>query len=50
MYARFLREAHALTGEHFDDVYFEDGFYIPDATAALDHVLRDYRSDVVTMK
>jgi uncharacterized protein YcbK (DUF882 family) len=32
------------TGESLDAVYFENGAYVPDALAAVNHVLRDYRT------
>lgn len=33
------------TGEHFSDVYFENGEIIPDALTALNSVLRDHRTN-----
>jgi uncharacterized protein YcbK (DUF882 family) len=32
------------TGEKLDIAYWEQGAYLPDALAAVDHVLRDFRS------
>jgi len=32
------------TGECIDAEYWADGRYLPDATAAIDHVLRDFRT------
>ena len=32
------------TGETLDVAYFENGAYVPDARAAVNHVLRDYRT------
>jgi uncharacterized protein YcbK (DUF882 family) len=32
------------TGESLTAAYFENGVYVPDALAALSHVLRDYRT------
>ena len=35
---------HLHTGETFDDVFFENGRYVPDALAEANRVLRDWRS------
>lgn len=32
------------TGDRFDEVYFEKGVYVPDALAAAQHALRDWRN------
>jgi uncharacterized protein YcbK (DUF882 family) len=32
------------TDERIDAVYFDDGRYVPDALAAVDHVMRDFRT------
>jgi uncharacterized protein YcbK (DUF882 family) len=32
------------TDERVDAVYFDDGRYVPDALAAVNHVMRDYRT------
>jgi uncharacterized protein YcbK (DUF882 family) len=35
------------TGERIETEYWADGRYLPDATAAIDHVLRDFRTGEV---
>lgn len=47
--ARRLKVFHARTGERFEDVYYADGIYMPDAMEQLDNVLRDHRADEATM-
>ena len=37
------------TGERFDDVYYADGLYEPEAMDALDRLMRDHTADEVTM-
>lgn len=44
---RRLRFKHLHTGEKLDVVYFENGAYVADALAAINFVLRDFRSDDV---
>jgi uncharacterized protein YcbK (DUF882 family) len=46
--ARRLRFLHAHTGEKLEVVYHESGAYVPDALDALNHIMRDFRSDEVT--
>jgi uncharacterized protein YcbK (DUF882 family) len=45
--ARRLGFNHLHTGEALDVVYWEKGAYVPDALAAVNHVLRDWRTDTV---
>jgi uncharacterized protein YcbK (DUF882 family) len=45
--ARRLGFNHLHTGETLDVVYWEDGAYVPDALMAVNHVLRDWRTDTV---
>lgn len=42
--ARLLSFVNTHTGETFADAYWESGTYIPDAMAAINHVMRDHRS------
>jgi uncharacterized protein YcbK (DUF882 family) len=42
--ARALTFAHLHTGERLTVEYFNAGTYIPDALAAVDHLLRDFRT------
>lgn len=42
--ARRLSFYHTHTSEKLDVVYAESGRYVPDALAAVDHLLRDFRS------
>ena len=42
--ARRLGFNNLHTGEALDVAYFENGAYVPDALAAVNHVLRDYRT------
>jgi uncharacterized protein YcbK (DUF882 family) len=47
---RALSFAHLHTGEHLSLAYFSGGAYLPDALAAVNHLLRDFRTgDVGTM-
>jgi uncharacterized protein YcbK (DUF882 family) len=41
---RTLRFVHLHTGERLDVDYFADGGYLPDALAAVNHLLRDFRT------
>jgi uncharacterized protein YcbK (DUF882 family) len=41
---RSLSFYHTHTGERLSAVYFDDGAYVPDALAALNRLLRDFRS------
>ena len=41
---RSLGFHHLHTGESLDACYWQDGAYLPDALAAIDHVLRDHRT------
>jgi uncharacterized protein YcbK (DUF882 family) len=45
--ARSLRFAHLHTGERLAVEYLRGGVYVPDALAAIDHVLRDFRTGEV---
>jgi uncharacterized protein YcbK (DUF882 family) len=45
--ARRLAFANLHTGETFDGAYWERGSYLPDALAALNHLLRDFRTGEV---
>src|SRR5579859_2619349 len=36
---------HLHTGESLDVAYWENGAYVPDALTAVNHVLRDWRTD-----
>jgi uncharacterized protein YcbK (DUF882 family) len=42
--ARRLRMLHTHTGERLDLTYFDRGAHLPDALAALDRFLRDFRT------
>jgi uncharacterized protein YcbK (DUF882 family) len=44
---RRLRMTNAHTWEKLDLVYWADGDYIPDALAAINHLMRDHRADEV---
>jgi uncharacterized protein YcbK (DUF882 family) len=47
---RALSFTHLHTGEHLSLAYFSGGDYLPDALAAVNHLLRDFRTgDVGTM-
>lgn len=41
---RQLAFVNTHTGDTFRDAYWENGTYVPDAMAAIDHVMRDHRS------
>lgn len=45
--SRALGLRHLHTGEHLDVEYFAGGRYLPDALAAVDRLLRDFRSGEV---
>jgi len=45
--AKLLSLVNTHTGDTFADAYWEGGAYIPDAMAAIDHVMRDHRSGEV---
>jgi len=42
--SRSLCFAHTHTGEHLSIEYFSGGAYVPDALAAVNHLLRDFRT------
>jgi uncharacterized protein YcbK (DUF882 family) len=42
--ARLLSFVNTHTGDTFADAYWENGTYVPDAMAAINHVMRDHRS------
>jgi uncharacterized protein YcbK (DUF882 family) len=42
--ARLLSFVNTHTGDTFADAYWENGDYVPDAMAAINHVMRDHRS------
>lgn len=44
---RALRFDHLHTGERLNVEYFSAGAYLPDALAAVDHLLRDFRTEDV---
>jgi uncharacterized protein YcbK (DUF882 family) len=44
---RRLRFYHTHTSEKLDVTYYEDGLYLPDAMDAVNHMLRDHRSDEI---
>jgi uncharacterized protein YcbK (DUF882 family) len=44
--ARALSFEHLHTGERLQIVYFNNGTYLPDALGAIDHLLRDFRTDI----
>jgi len=41
---RRLSFINTHTGDTFADAYFENGAYVPEAMAAINHVMRDHRS------
>lgn len=43
---RVLKLVHVNTGEGLEAEYWNDGRYVPDALAALDHLLRDFHRGV----
>lgn len=45
--ARSLGFHHLHTGETLTACYWQEGHYVPDALAAIDHVLRDHRTGEV---
>ena len=45
--ARRLGFKHLHTGETLDVAYWENGAYVPDALGAVNHVLRDWRTNQV---
>lgn len=45
--ARALRFDHLHTGERLSVEYFSGGSYVPDALVAVDHLLRDFRTEDV---
>lgn len=42
--ARQLALVNTHTGDRFSEAYWENGDYVPDAMAAINHVMRDHRS------
>jgi uncharacterized protein YcbK (DUF882 family) len=46
-WARQLAFVNTHTGDTFSDAYWENGNYVPDAMAAINHVMRDHRSGEV---
>jgi uncharacterized protein YcbK (DUF882 family) len=46
---RALSLHNTRTGDRFDDVYYADGQYEPEAMDALDRLLRDHTADEVTI-
>ena len=44
---RTLQFYHTHTSERLSVTYFEDGRYVPDALSAIDHLLRDFRTEQV---
>ncbi len=42
---RSLRVQHLHTGEQLSAVYYARGRYVPETLAAIDHLLRDFRTD-----
>ncbi len=46
---RRLSLHNARTDDRFDDVYYADGIYEPEAMAVLDRLLRDHTADEVTV-
>lgn len=44
---RALRLQHLHTGERLSVVYFAEGQYVPESLAAIDRLLRDFRTDEV---
>lgn len=45
--AKLLSFINTHTGDTFADAYWENGAYVPDALAAIHHVMRDHRSGEV---
>lgn len=45
--ARLLSFMNTHTGDTFADAYWEAGHYVPDAMAAINHVMRDHRTGEV---
>src|SRR3982750_1673172 len=45
--ARTLALLNTHTGDRFSAAYWEQGNYVPDAMAAIKHVMRDFRSNDV---
>ena len=45
--SRRLRLVNTHTGERVDACYFDGGRLVPDALAAIDHVLRDFRTNEI---
>ena len=45
--ARALALSNLHTGEHMTIDYWENGTYVPDALATINHLLRDYRNNEV---
>lgn len=43
--ARRLSFINTHTGDTFADAYWQNGTYVPDALAAINHVMRDHRSN-----
>ena len=46
---RRMRAYHAKTGEKFDEIYYADGEYFPEAMDTLDLLFRDYTANRVIM-
>ena len=44
---RALSFRHLHTGERLEVAYFDTGDYVPDALRAVDHLLRDFRTDQI---
>lgn len=44
-YKRSLSFYNIHTGEKLDTTFWADGFYIPEALAEINHILRDHRTD-----
>jgi uncharacterized protein YcbK (DUF882 family) len=44
---RRLNIVNARTGEWLNTIYWVEGDYIPDALRAVDHIMRDWREDLV---
>lgn len=44
---RAIKFVNSRTEEYLDTLYWVDGAYIPEALAAIDHILRDWRQDLV---
>jgi uncharacterized protein YcbK (DUF882 family) len=45
--ARLLSFVNTHTGDTFADAYWRNGSYVPEAMAAINHVMRDHRSGEV---